>query len=119
MVMHLNTKASMKRYHEFVATLPCSHCGIQGYSNASHYQGYRGLALGRGGSIKAHDLSVAPLCVPREGEKGCHARFDDYEIGGIPGETREVNKITRSELFLFWVMQTMIAGQAAGKIATI
>ncbi len=115
----MNTKASMKRYHEFVATLPCSHCGIQGYSNASHYQGWRGHDFGRGGSIKAHDLVVAPLCVPRPDVKGCHAEFDDYEIGGLPGDTRENNKIARSELFMFWVMKTLMAGQAAGRIATV
>lgn len=109
----------MERYHKFVATLRCSHCGTQGYSNAAHYQGMRGLSLGRGMAIKAHDLMVAPLCVVREGDKGCHARFDDNEIGDIPGETRFVNKVARSELFLFWVAQTLIAGQAAGRIATV
>ena len=115
----MNTQASMKRYHEFVATLPCANCEVEGWTQVAHYQGLRGDAFGRGMGIKAHDLMVAPLCVVREGDKGCHARFDDNEIGDIPGETRFVNKVARSELFLFWVAQTLIAGHAAGRIATV
>jgi hypothetical protein len=59
-----------KDYRRFVASLPCFRCGIEGYSNACHSDSGRD---GKGGSIKACDLTCWPGCVTRgPGEPGCH-----------------------------------------------
>jgi hypothetical protein len=60
-------------YRRLVATLACSNCGIVGYSQAAH-----GPTLGA--RIKADDRETFPLCCDRPGIKGCHARFDQYEL---------------------------------------
>lgn len=62
-----------ERYRRLVAALPCSNCGIEGYSQAAH-----GPTLGA--RIKADDRETFPLCADRPGVKGCHARFDQYEL---------------------------------------
>lgn len=64
-------------YRRLVAALPCSHCGIQGYSQAAH-----GPTLG--GAIKSNDTECFPLCCDRPGVKGCHPRFDQYELFDAP-----------------------------------
>lgn len=68
---------------EFVKSLPCAACGVQGYSENAH-------VLGNGGmSRKADYTTIAPLCgvhtmwaASGEGSPqpitliGCHAQFD-------------------------------------------
>ena len=55
-----------KKYLRWTATLPCAHCGIEGYSNACHAD------EGKGMGIKSCDSTVWPGCVTRYGRIGCH-----------------------------------------------
>jgi hypothetical protein len=55
---------------EFVASLPCSACGIHGYSQNAHLQGSAGMGL-----KKAAD-TIGPLCRSRTGIDGCHDLYD-------------------------------------------
>jgi hypothetical protein len=64
-------------YRRLVAALPCSNCGIEGYSQAAH-----GPTLG--GAIKSNDTECFPLCCDRPEVKGCHPRFDQYELFDAP-----------------------------------
>ncbi len=64
---------SDEAYRRLVAALPCINCGIEGYSQAAH-----GPTLGAG--IKCSDEILFPLCTVRVGVKGCHERFDQYEL---------------------------------------
>lgn len=61
-------------YRRWVASLPCFACGIQGYSQCAHPNS--GKAKGR----KNSDEGCFPLCCDRPGVKGCHSRFDQYEL---------------------------------------
>lgn len=60
---------------EWIKTLPCSACGVVGYSVGAH-------VLGNGGmSRKAAADTQAPLCRNRGWVVaiiGCHALYDDY-----------------------------------------
>jgi hypothetical protein len=64
-------------YLRLVAALPCIHCGIEGYSQAAH-----GPTLGA--RIKSSDAAVFPLCCDRPVVKGCHPKFDQYELFDAP-----------------------------------
>ena len=68
-------------YRRLIAALPCSNCGIEGYSQAAH-----GPTLGAG--IKSDDSACFPLCCDRPLVKGCHARYDQYELFDQPGRVR-------------------------------
>ena len=59
-----------EEYRRLVAALPCKACGILGYSQAAHPN------TGKGMGSKTDDTACFPLCGPRPGEQGCHARFD-------------------------------------------
>jgi hypothetical protein len=61
-------------YRRFVATLPCSHCQVEGYSQAAHPN--TGKAKGR----KADDTLCFPLCCDRPGVVGCHTLFDQHKL---------------------------------------
>lgn len=67
-----------KSYLMRVASLPCYHCRIEGYSQAAHPNS--GKARGK----KLSDAGCFPMCCDRPGVKGCHARFDQYEL--VPWE---------------------------------
>jgi hypothetical protein len=56
-------------YRRLVASMPCIHCGIEGYSQAAHSDAG---ADGKGGGIKADDDTCYPACGPRPGHPGCH-----------------------------------------------
>lgn len=58
-------------YRRAVASLDCHRCGIGGYTQCCHSDSGQD---GKGGSIKACDLSCWPGCGPRLGEPGCHWR---------------------------------------------
>ena len=64
-------------YRRAVASLPCIHCGIKGYSQHAHEN------TGKGKSMKAYDRCAMPLCCTRPGIEGCHAAFDQYRL--VPG----------------------------------
>jgi len=55
-----------ERYRKIVASLPCDHCGIEGYSQAAHGDQGKGMA------IKTDDRTCYPLCGPRPTAAGCH-----------------------------------------------
>lgn len=60
-----------------VASLECIHCGAEGISQAAHSNAYcHGKAKGR----KADDRMIFPLCATTPGRKGCHEKFDQYEL---------------------------------------
>lgn len=61
-------------YRRLVAALPCSRCGIQGYSQAAHPN--TGKTKGR----KADDRECFPLCCDRLGVVGCHFMFDQHQL---------------------------------------
>ena len=115
----MTNKAAMDRYHRWVAQQPCMNCGIEGYSQASHYEGLSGHRLGRGGSLKAHDMTVTSLCCERrpDGVESCHTRFGNNKLSEIfPDQT--ARKYVKSEMHLCWSMQTIIAAYKAGKLPT-
>lgn len=64
-------------YRRLVASLPCAHCGIVGYSQHAH------VNEGKGMGLKADDRAGMPLCCARPGEEGCHSAFDQYRL--LPG----------------------------------
>jgi hypothetical protein len=53
-------------YRRWVASLPCAHCGIEGFSQAAHAD------EGKGMGIKSSDDTCYPACGPRYGIPGCH-----------------------------------------------
>lgn len=69
--------ARSEAYRRIVAAMPCIHCGIAGYSQHAHANAGKGLGL------KTDDRAGFPLCAPRPGIEGCHARFDQYRL--LPG----------------------------------
>ena len=64
-------------YRRAVASMPCIHCGIEGYSQHAHEN------AGKGKGMKADDRCAMPLCCTRPGIEGCHAAFDGYHL--LPG----------------------------------
>jgi hypothetical protein len=70
------TAARSEKYRRIVASMPCKACGIQGYSQAAHPNS------GKAKGAKADDRKVFALCCDRPGIKGCHPKFDQYEIAG-------------------------------------
>ena len=61
-------------YRRLVAGLPCICCGIAGSSQAAHSN------RGKGAGLKTDDRTCFPLCCDRPGVKGCHPKFDRYEL---------------------------------------
>lgn len=61
-------------YRRIVASLPCCACGIVGYSQAAHAN------HGKGAGLKTDDRTCFALCCDRPGVKGCHPKFDQYEL---------------------------------------
>jgi hypothetical protein len=61
-------------HRRWVASLPCYECRIHGYSQCAHPNS--GKAKGK----KLSDEGCFPMCCDRPGVKGCHSRFDQYEI---------------------------------------
>lgn len=66
-----------ERYRRAVASLPCAHCDIAGYSQHAHEND------GKGKSQKLDDRRAMPLCCARPGIEGCHVAFDQYRL--VPG----------------------------------
>lgn len=73
-------------YRRLVASLPCIHCGIHGYSQAAHAD------MGKGGHIKSDDRTCYPACGPRPGVIGCHAL-----IGSTGTYTREERRALEAQ----------------------
>ena len=68
-----------KAWRQYVASLPCLGCGLEGSSQAAHIRGH-------GMGIKASDYECVPLCCARLGVRGCHAEFDATRT--LPGKSR-------------------------------
>lgn len=66
-----------EKYRRAVASLPCAHCGIAGYSQHAHEN------EGKGKGQKLDDRRAMPLCCARPGIEGCHAAYDQYRL--VPG----------------------------------
>jgi hypothetical protein len=67
-------------YRRLVASLPCVHCFVFGYSQAAH--GDQGKGMG----IKSDDRTCYPACGPHDGSPGCHWFIGTS--GQIPREIR-------------------------------
>ena len=67
-------------YRRLVASLPCAHCFVFGYSQAAH--GDQGKGMG----VKSDDRTCYPACGPRQGIPGCHWLIG--ASGLIPREER-------------------------------
>jgi hypothetical protein len=88
------------KYLAMVAKLACCNCSIVGYSQAAHPN------TGKGMATKADDNLAFPLCAPRPGEPGCHARFDQGAM---------YTKAQRRELETRWGRITSAAIKRTGK----
>ena len=66
-----------EKFRRAVASLPCAHCHIAGYSQHAHEN------AGKGKGQKVDDRRAMPLCCTRPGIEGCHAAFDNYRL--VPG----------------------------------
>lgn len=60
-------------YRRLVAARPCKHCGRIGRSQAAH-------PPPEGKALKHDDRLCFPLCCDELLRKGCHPRFDQYEL---------------------------------------
>ncbi len=60
-------------YRRLVAARPCKHCGRVGRSQAAH-------PPPEGKSLKHDDRMCFPLCCDELMRRGCHPRFDNYEL---------------------------------------
>lgn len=95
-----------KAYRQWVASLPCACCGLEGATQAAHYQGLRSHFYGRGKGIKANDLYLAPLCI------SCHNDFDNYDCSEM--ETRTMRQIDHSEQFQHMILKTIAEAKRQG-----
>lgn len=86
-------------YRRWVASLPCAHCGIEGYSQCAH------VDQGKGAGIKAGDDMTFPLCCDRPGVLGCHSK-----IGGSGLYSKE----NRRDLELLYATRTQVKASATG-----
>lgn len=59
-------------YRMWVATWPCSFCGIASFSQAAHEN------LGKAMQGKVCDSRIFPACGQHFGLPGCHYAFDNY-----------------------------------------
>jgi hypothetical protein len=73
-------------YRRLVASLPCAHCGLVGYSNACHAD------EGKGMGMKSDDRTCWPGCVDRPGRSGCHSL-----IGARGMFTREQRRVIEAK----------------------
>lgn len=86
-------------YRRLVAALPCMNCQRRGPSQAAHLPP-------DGKSLKQDDRETFPLCADGPRRRGCHTKFDQYEL--FPRE--EAMKQGRK-----WAAKTRALIAAAGK----
>jgi hypothetical protein len=58
-------------YREMIVSLPCSLCGVVGFSDPAHIKS-------RGAGGKADVIAPLCRCRPAEGIEGCHRKFDTH-----------------------------------------
>jgi len=78
---------------------PCIRCGIDGETRASHYNGFRSYAYGKGRGIKGSDVVTAEFC------HRCDDTFSESNYHKWEGGSKNIE---RSEEFLHWVIMTNI-----------
>lgn len=69
-----DTPLRSEKYRRAVASLPCAHCQVAGYSQHAHEN------AGKGKGQKVDDRRAMPLCCTRPGIEGCHVAFDQYRL---------------------------------------
>lgn len=82
-------------YRRLVASLSCSACGIEGYSQAAH-------PPPKGKGMKEDDRECFPLCCDRPLVVGCHYKLDQYQL--VPKDMIRTQaafwgKNTRAEIY--------------------
>lgn len=102
LVFPKNLTFRSEKLRRAVASLPCMHCGVQGWTQAAH------MNQGKGGALKASDAAVAALCCTRPGIRGCHEMLDQ---GGV------MTKAERRVFELEMVALTYIALMERGLVA--
>ena len=88
-------------YRRLVAARPCSHCHKPDRSQHAHEN------AGKGKGIKVDDRRGMPLCADEPGLRGCHSRFDAYEL--LPG-----GRLAHIEAGRMWSALTRDEIQARG-----
>lgn len=86
-------------YRRLVAALPCCNCHRQGRSQAAHVPP-------DGKSIKLDDRLTFPLCADGPRYRGCHPKFDNYELMPRPKAVKKG---------LQWAAETREQIDAAGE----
>ena len=66
---------SSKKYTNWVATLPCSNCGLEDGTIVAHHLKGRYAPYSGGAGIKASDWLTMPLCY------GCHTKVHNGDRG--------------------------------------
>jgi len=102
----MTTEAAIERYRRWVSEQPCANCGKHGPSQVAHYVGLRGQSFGRGTGIKGHWLAETALC------PACHLEVDEYQHSDA--ESRDARRIDRSEMFLYWILRTVMRASDEG-----
>ena len=87
-------------YRRAVASLPCIHCGIEGYSQCAHAN------TGKGTGTKSSDTESFPLCACQPGRRGCHSLFDQGALF-----SKEARRAKEAE----WVAKTRNQIQESGQ----
>lgn len=83
-----------RRYLDTAFDQPCIKCDREdGTTIPAHYSGIGSDKLGKGMSLKVHDICMAHLCMK------CHEEFDSYEKG---------NNYERAYDFLMCIMLTIV-----------
>lgn len=96
-----------EQHRRNVASLPCAECGIEGYSQCAHANGYE---YGKGRGMKSSDLATFPLCCTRIGVVGCHEKHDQLR-GMTKDEARE-----REHRYIFATLSQLFE---AGKLKAV
>ena len=86
-------------YRRAVASLPCIHCGIEGYSQCAHAN------TGKGTGTKSSDTESFPLCACQPGRRGCHSLFDQGALF-----SKEARRAKEAE----WVAKTRLQILSSG-----
>ena len=86
-------------YRRAVASLPCIHCGIEGYSQCAHAN------TGKGTGTKSSDTESFPLCACQPGRRGCHSLFDHGALF-----SKEARRAKEAE----WVAKTRLQILSSG-----
>lgn len=88
-----------KKYRQWVAGLPCAHCGLEGSSQCAH------MDEGKGMGLKQCDSKTYPACCNSPERVGCH---------DLIGTKRVYDRDTRRALEIEYVAKTQAKAIASG-----